>query len=1092
MRRTHKYRKYIIIMILFFLIMILIFISYKKKVQQYTANHKEFKLNSLTTKVSINDVEVDNYNMIIKYNNIWLPMNEIFNKLFPRQYKTNITQVIQTKTMEIDIDYDNNKITIPNYTTYNNQKMDNSIIIEIEEFNNKKYIPLYFISNLDEINIKLDGTEIYENENYINSISAIKENAENHSIEIMFCEEKNIEENYFGQSMGSLWREEALKRIEKYKKNDIKIITFNQDKIMYDNAQINLKILNNDFKFGTSLTGSTTSGYYKWITTDLFNTIGAENAFKWGFTTKNGYTCASEINQYGLKKNMNVRGHCLWWDYICSEELNNIVGNLEECNEGTMAFIYKNYNEGNITLEKAEELSLKLQDEFEKIVLNHIEEEVKKFPNINEWDVVNEILSTQYFKKFLYDRDFLNDNTFLSVTKIGSSSDYTDNENYYKFIAKCFDKVRELKENCKLVLNDNTIHAKIEGINIDNDIRVINNIKKHTDNLNALGIEYHVGNRYYYSPLSYYNNLNSILPKIDISDIVITEYDNYNSSKLGKYTQEENQIRADYLRDTLIMAYSNPNISEFCFWVYNGSNFCNEERQAYIDTVNPWLNYTETGTSNENGYQTRLYKGDYTVTVTLPNGKSKTAEFKVGDNNSNTVEVVFESELERIEVSKLPDKTKYYQDDIINLDGGKITAFYDDGTSQEIDLNSNEVLATGFDKTKIGKQTITISYKNKNTSFEIEMKEDITEDITNIITNINNKTKTVYENYQTIFSNPKIQQKYTKLINDNNEIITNIYGIDKNTITNLINNNYILSCTIIQNMNSSNQTDSLNIIENIIIILDDYKRLLEYYIENDELSAETVKNILNDIISKYNANTNIDISNATALIEQSKDLYNNDIRTDDILTNYYNKIKITKICGIASQLIDYDINQYNNSNNNTNQNDQESTNIIQNSINNNTQTNLNEIPNTSQTSNSTSQNQIEPEQQKENIRSGVYRIENNYIKNTTKNTTPNSLLNNLGLSNSFLVYRGEHILTNTFAIATGDILKYYDNNYTLEVLGDINQDSWVNIRDLVRFRNVILGSEQLNQAENYAADITQDNKVNLSDLVSMRNLILSD
>ena len=43
-----------------------------------------------------------------------------------------------TYTMEIDIDYDNNKITIPNYTTYNNQKMDNSIIIEIEEFNNKK------------------------------------------------------------------------------------------------------------------------------------------------------------------------------------------------------------------------------------------------------------------------------------------------------------------------------------------------------------------------------------------------------------------------------------------------------------------------------------------------------------------------------------------------------------------------------------------------------------------------------------------------------------------------------------------------------------------------------------------------------------------------------------------------------------------------------------------------------------------------------------------------------------------------------------------------------------------------------------------
>lgn len=86
--------------------------------------------------------------------------------------------------------------------------------------------------------------------------------------------------------------------------------------------------------------------------------------------------------------------------------------------------------------------------------------------------------------------------------------------------------------------------------------------------------------------------------------------------------------------------------------------------------------------------------------------------------------------------------------------------------------------------------------------------------------------------------------------------------------------------------------------------------------------------------------------------------------------------------------------------------------------------------------------------------------------------------------------------TDSDLICTGDTVtasstqgvKYAD--YTASVTGDINGDGRVNISDLLKIRNKILGSDEFNQTQVFSGDIDGNGKVNISDLLKVRNHIL--
>lgn len=67
-----------------------------------------------------------------------------------------------------------------------------------------------------------------------------------------------------------------------------------------------------------------------------------------------------------------------------------------------------------------------------------------------------------------------------------------------------------------------------------------------------------------------------------------------------------------------------------------------------------------------------------------------------------------------------PSKLEYMQGENINLEGLKVVAYYNNETSKEL---KDEYKITGYDKEKIGKQTVTIEYDNCFANFEVLVKE---------------------------------------------------------------------------------------------------------------------------------------------------------------------------------------------------------------------------------------------------------------------------------------------------------------------------------------------------------------------------------
>ena len=58
------------------------------------------------------------------------------------------------------------------------------------------------------------------------------------------------------------------------------------------------------------------------------------------------------------------------------------------------------------------------------------------------------------------------------------------------------------------------------------------------------------------------------------------------------------------------------------------------------------------------------------------------------------------------------------------------------------------------------------------------------------------------------------------------------------------------------------------------------------------------------------------------------------------------------------------------------------------------------------------------------------------------------------------------------------------------ILGDINQDEIIDILDLVMIVNYILGIQDFESIQSYAADINEDAIINIQDIIAIINIIL--
>lgn len=836
---------------------------------------------------------------IIKYNTIFIPMNEIFTVLMGDNYIENTNQTLNYNDCTFTIDINKNIIIFPNKLKINEYEVNNSVEVEIEEFDGKKYIPIYLISNLPKVDVKVDGKDIFNNSQLTYTSEALDENRDNHKVVIYTeCDDKSLNEDYWGESNGSLWREEALKRIEKYRKENIEINVYNQNGEKLNIKKLSIKMKNNKFLFGTAINQMNTES----ISKKYFNMILSENSYKWKVTEQYGYNTADKLYKYASDNNYTLKAHTLWWDYIYSSKLKELVKS-EDKEKITFEYIYNKYNEKEITEEETNNLLNNLKQEFENIVYAHIQEEVSRYPNVQEWDVVNEITNLQFFKYYLYDRHLLDDDNFLTYdTKYNVR--FNDNKEYYNFIVNCFNKTREINPNAKLILND----EKVKGYNNSRQYEEIKEvIKKLKNTIDAFGIQCHINNKYSMSPQSYFNQINEIVNETGMKDIIISEYDNYTNSKLNNYTKEEKITKARYLRDFAIMSYSNLNVSEFTMWVYNMNHFCNEERQYYEELVEQWLNYSEEVNNIENSkYTTRVYDGEYDITVKLENGKIKTVQQTINSNNSDNINIIIKSSINKIKIVKEPNKSTFYRNDNLDLSGGILRVYYDDNTTKDIELNDENIQIDGFDSNNIGKKKLTIKYENKETYYEINVVESIENSIKIVTDNLTKKNKKLKEDYN-IIDDKKYQDILNSIENLNNEINNNNKDRIEKLYEQQINIANDVTTKYINNQDTIDVSKLKKCITDILAISEDYKELYKYYVTEDTIENSTVKEKLNEVIDKYNNNTDIDLSKVTDLINTTREIYNTSINTDNVSDNYLNKQRILKTCEIINLIIDNDI-----------------------------------------------------------------------------------------------------------------------------------------------------------------------------------------
>ena len=117
--------------------------------------------------------------------------------------------------------------------------------------------------------------------------------------------------------------------------------------------------------------------------------------------------------------------------------------------------------------------------------------------------------------------------------------------------------------------------------------------------------------------------------------------------------------------------------------------------------------------------------GKNTITVEY---EKKTAQFDV-EIKAEEQKPSVEKTITAISIKTKPAKTEYIQNkEQLDLTGGSIEVTYSDGSKTEISMNSSDVIVSGFNNKVLGKNTITVTYKEKTAQFDIEIKEEKKDD----------------------------------------------------------------------------------------------------------------------------------------------------------------------------------------------------------------------------------------------------------------------------------------------------------------------------------------------------------------------------
>lgn len=183
-----------------------------------------------------------------------------------------------------------------------------------------------------------------------------------------------------------------------------------------------------------------------------------------------------------------------------------------------------------------------------------------------------------------------------------------------------------------------------------------------------------------------------------------------------------------------------------------------ENNKCFIATEEDFNSNNWTDTSN----MKNLTNGNW------PNFDTTIKAFTVTNISENKT-------VKSISVKTMPNKTEYKQNkENLDLTGGIIEVTYEDNSKSEISMTSNEITVNGFDNKTLGKNTISITYKNKTVQFDVTIKEDNNTDDENVKKPKNSNFDTIQGNVtrmRAYYFSDVSKKEYTIISVDINNVV---------------------------------------------------------------------------------------------------------------------------------------------------------------------------------------------------------------------------------------------------------------------------------------------------------------------------------
>lgn len=398
--------------------------------------------------------------------------------------------------------------------------------------------------------------------------------------------------SYVGREPGAPWRQEALDRIERIRKGDIRVQVTDTEGRPVRGASIRVQQTRSAFDWGTSLemwrlvVDSPDNLRYREVVQELFNAASTENDLKWPAWERGGGPFSQEQTLRGLKwlrdRGFHTRGHVLVWP-----------------------------KQRHFPKEVQELYGTPRQAEIPEIVLAHIRSITRATKGLlDEWDVLNEPYTNHDLM------DFFGDDIMVSW----------------------FRTAREELPHARLFLNDfsnDDITADPE--HVAHFERTTRFLLGHGAPLDGLGMQGHFSSRPS-APANILATLDRYWKAFRIP-VRFTEFD---------IPSSDEELQADFTRDFLILAYSHPSVvgvQHWGFWegrhwkppaaMYRLDWSEKPNAKAYKELVlHRWRTDLTSESDAAGRLSTRGFLGEYRVTVTL-NGRSVDKAFTLGPDSES-------------------------------------------------------------------------------------------------------------------------------------------------------------------------------------------------------------------------------------------------------------------------------------------------------------------------------------------------------------------------------------------------------------------------------------------------------------------------